>query len=158
VPLLVVLVALGSLLGPPPPAAPRHDLVVAAHVLHGWDARREAAWAAADPVALRSLYTRGSQAGAADVRLLRAYLVRGHVVRHIVTQVFALRVLHHDRTHVSLRVVDRVAGGLVADGTRTRQLGTTTPVVRVVELRLVTGVWKVEEVSARARVPRRAPP
>ena len=137
---------------------PRSDLVVASQVLHGWDARREAAWASADPAALRSLYVRGSGAGAADVRLLRAYDARGLVVRRIVTQVFALRVLHHDAAHLSLRVVDRVAGGVVRDSTRTRALGTTRPVVRVVVLRRVAGVWKVAEVSARARALRRAPP
>ena len=42
------------------------DLVAASEVLHGWDARREAAWASVDPATLRSLYVRGSAAGAAD--------------------------------------------------------------------------------------------
>jgi hypothetical protein len=167
--LLVALFALGSLLSPPQPAEDRDDLVAASTILHAWDGRRESAWAASDAGALRSLYVRGSSAGAADVRLLRAYGARRLVVRRIVTQVFTLRVLHRDSMHLTLRVVDRVAGGVVAtlgslrkdevlsrralDTTRprdtTRPLGTTRPVVRVVVLRRVGRDWKVAEVSAR---------
>jgi hypothetical protein len=149
---LAVLFTLGSLLSPPQPGEPRVDLMAASTVLHAWDARRESAWAASDAGALRSLYVRGSAAGAADVRLLRAYDARGLVVRRIVTQVFALRVLRRDSTHLTLRVVDRVAGGVVGGvvgGRRTRPLGTTGPVVRVVVLRRVAREWKVGEVSPK---------
>jgi hypothetical protein len=146
---LAALFALGSLLSPPRPAESGDDLLACSTVLHAWDARRESAWAASDAGALRSLYVRGSSAGAADVRLLRAYDARALVVRRIVTQVFALRVLHRDPTHLTLRVVDRVAGGVVRDGRQTRPLGTTRPVVRVVVLRRVAREWKVAEVSAK---------
>jgi hypothetical protein len=146
---LAALFTVGSLLSPPQPAEPRGDLMAASTVLHAWDARRESAWAASDAGALRSLYVRGSSAGAADVRLLRAYDARGLVVRRIVTQVFALHVLHRDSTHLALRVVDRVAGGVLRDERQTRPLGTTRPVVRVVVLRRVDRDWKVAEVSAK---------
>ncbi len=91
--------------------------MTASRVLHAWDARREAAWAASDP-AMRcaALYVPGSAAATADVRLLRAYGERRLVVRRIVTQVFALRVLHLDRRVLRLWVVDRVAGGVVLRG------------------------------------------
>jgi hypothetical protein len=143
------LFALGSLLNPPQPAVSRDDLLAASAVLHAWDARRESAWAASDAGALRSLYVRGSSAGAADVRLLRAYDARALVVRRIVTQVFALHVLDRDPAHLKLQVVDRVAGGVVRDGRQTRPLGTTRPMVRVVVLRRVARDWRVVEVSAK---------
>jgi hypothetical protein len=145
---LAALVTVGSLLSAPQPVESR-DLLAASTVLHAWDARRESAWAASDTGALGSLYVRGSSTGAADVRLLRAYGARGLVVRRIVTQVFAVRVLHRGSTRMSLRVVDRVAGGLVRDGRQTRPLGTTRPVVRVIVLRRVAREWKVAEVSAK---------
>jgi hypothetical protein len=155
---LAALIALGSLMVPPQQVEPRGDLVAASAILHAWDARREAAWAASDTRALRSLYLRGSTAGAADVRLLRAYGDRGLVVRRIVTQVFALRVLRRDSTHLTVWVVDRVAGGVVDDGRRTAPLGTTKPVLRVVVLSRVAHGWRVAQVSARGQAPRRAPP
>ena len=77
-------------------SSPRADLVDALEVLHAWDTRRARAWAEADADALRALYVRGSAAGRADVRLLRAYAARGLVVRRLVTQVFAVRVLRSD--------------------------------------------------------------
>ncbi len=132
-------------------------------MLHAWDARREAAWASSDPAALRALYVPGSSAARSDVRLLRDYTRHRLVVRRIVTQVFALKVLQRDSAHLAVRVVDRVAGGVVATlGSlrkdevlsrraldTTRPLGTTRPVVRVVVLRRVGRDWKVAEVSAR---------
>src|SRR4051794_14158665 len=91
VPLLVALV-----LPVPAEAAPRPGLLAALDVLHGWDDRRAEAWAGADESALRSLYLPGSAAGQADVGMLRAYEQRGVVVRRLVTQVFAVRVLRRD--------------------------------------------------------------
>jgi hypothetical protein len=120
----------------------------ASEVLHTWDAGREAAWASSDPVALRSLYAPGSSAARSDVRLLGEYTRRRLVVRRIVTQVFALRVLHADRRHLRLRVVDRVAGGEVSG----RPLGRTPPKARVIALRRSGGSWVV--VSVRGRGPR----
>ena len=124
-------------------------VLTASSVLHSWDDRREAAWAASDPAALRALYVAGSSAARADVRLLRGYSRRGLVVRRIETQVFALRVLSADARHLRLRVVDRVAGGEVSG----RALGTTRPETRVITFRRAGTTWQV--VSVTARGPRR---
>jgi hypothetical protein len=163
--LLATLLALGSAQTPQQPVERSRDLLAASSVLHAWDARREAAWAFSDPAALRALYVPGSSAARSDVRLLRDYTRHRLVVRRIVTQVFALKVLQRDSAHLTVRVVDRVAGGLVATLTlgslrkdevlsrraldTTSPLGTTRPVVRVVVLRRVGRDWKVAEVSAR---------
>lgn len=136
--------------------ARRPGLVEALVVLHGWDARRSRAWAAGDAQALGSLYVRGSAAGRADVRLLRAYGARGVVVRRIQTQVFAVRVLHRDIRTLGLRVFDRVAGGeLVLDGHATA-LRSSRPVTRNIEFRRVTGEWRVVAISDSGRGPRAA--
>ena len=76
---MLALPALLLALMPPVPssAAPREDLTQALEVLHAWDAAREEAWAASDPVALRALYVKRSGAGRADLRLLRDYAARG---------------------------------------------------------------------------------
>ncbi len=123
-----------------------------ATVLHQWDARREAAWASSDEQALRSLYVPGSVAGRRDVRLLRAYDARGLVVRRIVTQVLELQTLEASSRGVRIRVVDRVAGGVVDD----RQLGTTAPAAHVIEFRRVGTAWRV--VSVTETGPRSARP
>ena len=145
--LLVALVSALSLAHPARPAQvdQGRDLLTASKVLHAWDARREAAWAASDPVALGSLYVRGSVAARRDERLLREYDERRLVVRRIVTQVLALRVLHADGRHLRLRVVDRVAGGIVDD----RPLGTTRPKTRVISFRRSGATWQVVSVTAR---------
>lgn len=146
--ILVVVPLLVALVLPAPAAAtPRADVGHALEVLHAWDARRAAAWAGSDVDALRSLYVSGSGAGRVDARLLRSYQARGFVVRRLVTQVFAVRVLHRDPKSLRLRVFDRVAGGrLIGDG-RARPLPSTPPAVRTLELRLVSGRWRVESVS-----------
>ena len=157
--ILVVVPLVVALAGPAPAAAaPRADLASALEVLHSWDARRADAWAATDVVALRSLYVRGSGAGRADVRLLRAYEARGFVVRRLVTQVFAVRVLHGNATALRLRVFDRVAGGeVLEDGGRVR-LRSSPPVTRTITFRLDAGAWRVAEVSGSGRGPRGAQP
>lgn len=152
---LLVGPVLGALvvLGPPPTttpalaatAAPDRELVSALGVLRGWDARRSAAWRAADPVALRSLYAHGSRAGAADVRLLRAYDDHGLVVRHLWTQVFAVRVLRRTPDTWRLRVFDRVAGGVAERAGTPVPLPSTRPATRDVDLRRERGSWVVVE-------------
>lgn len=144
--LVVVPLLVGLALPVPAAATPRADLVGALEVLHAWDASRAEAWADSDAVALGSLYVRGSDAGLADVRLLRSYEARGDVVRRLVTQVFAVTVLHHDRSTLRLRVFDRVAGGEVVHEGRTKVLSSTSPAVRTVAFRSVSGVWRVEAV------------
>ncbi len=128
-------------------AAPRTDLASALEVLHAWDARRAEAWAASDGGALRALYVRGSRAGSADARLLGAYEARGVVVRRLVTQVFAVRLLRHDASTLRLRVFDRVAGGETVRDGHTQALPSSLPATRVVTFRLVRGSWLVEGIS-----------
>jgi hypothetical protein len=164
---LAALSLLASVLGPGPVVpvvhtvtgaveAPRADLVEALAVLHAWDGRRARAWASVDSAALRSLYVPGSGAGRADLRLLRSYAARGIVVRRIVTQVFAVRVVRSDASAMRLRVFDRVAGGEVARGGRVVALSSSEPVTRVIELRPGPTGWQVVSVSGSGRGPRAA--
>lgn len=131
---------------PSPGVDQRADLVVGLEVLREWDARRARAWAVGDELALRSLYVRGSAAGEADVGLLRSYAERRVVVRRLVTQVFAVRVLRRDATTVRLQVFDRVAGGEVVRRGRPARLRSGPPATRDVELRLVGRSWRVATV------------
>ena len=108
-------------------------------MLHEWDVRRARAWARTDPDALRALYVRGSGAGRADVRLLRAYRARGLVVRRLVTQVFAVRVLRSDGSALQVRVFDRVAGGEVLDHGEVKPLRSSPPATRTITFRRDAG-------------------
>ena len=144
--------------GVEPGATRRTELVQALDVLHTWDASRARAWADSDTEALRSLYVRGSAAGRADVRLLRAYRARGLVVRRLVTQVFAATVRHSDTSVVLLEVSDRVAGGVVRGHSRATVLPSSLPVTRTIELRRGTDGWRVAAVSDSGRGPRAARP
>ncbi len=162
IPLLVPLSFVGSLDSAREPlvahtvSSPRDGLGDALEVLHTWDRRRALAWAEVDASALRALYVRGSGAGYADVRLLRAYAARGLVVRRIVTQLFAVKVLRSDRSVVRLRVFDRVAGGEVVQDGHSVALRSSRPVTRQIEFRLVSGSWRVSGISDSGRAPRAA--
>jgi len=130
-------------------------------VLHAWDGRREAAWRSSDARTLRALYLPRSSAAGADVRLLRAYTARGLVVRRIRTQVFSVRVLRSGPGGFTLRVVDRVAAGLVASSGGVRRLPSTAPLTRTITFRRTGGRWlvaSVRSVSDSVRDPRAAPP
>jgi hypothetical protein len=140
------------------PTTTRSELVHALEVLHEWDVRRARAWARDDLVALRALYVRGSGAGRADVRLLRAYRARGLVVRRLVTQVFAVRVLRSDRSALQVRVFDRVAGGEVLDRGAVAPLRSSRPVTRTITFRLESGSWRVSTISGSGRGPRAGSP
>ena len=149
----VMMAALILLLGPSAPSAgaaaelPRASVTEALDVLHGWDARRARAWAQADADALRSLYLPGSSAARSDVQLLRSYEARGLVVRRMVTQVFGIRVLRRQPGRLTIRVLDRVAGGRVDDGDRVLALPSSRPTARRIELWRVQGTWKVSAVG-----------
>jgi hypothetical protein len=144
-----VLLICALLVGAPSPAVP--DVRQALAVLHAWDARRAAAWAAGDEGAVRALYVPRSRAAATDTALLRAYAARGLVVTRIDVQVFGARVLAGGPGHLQLAVLDRVAGGEVRSGDRTAPLAPTEPVRRVVVLRRDTGAWRVVSLSAPDR-------
>ncbi|HEX2894617.1 MAG TPA: hypothetical protein VHO29_11515 [Marmoricola sp.] len=120
-------------------------------VLHDWDVRRAAAWAAGDPVALRRLYTSGSAAGDSDVALLRRYVARGLVVRDLSMQVLRARVLVRRPRRLELEVTDRLAAavaGRSGDVRSVRRLPESTVSTHLVVLRRPVRVWLVARVSA----------
>jgi hypothetical protein len=146
--LIALLSGLAAPSGPAAASAPaRTDVVTALSVLHDWDDRRAVAWARSDAAELSSLYVPGSAAGRADVRLLRSYTARGLVVRRLETQVFGVRVVHRSSRRVVLRVLDRVAGGVVEEAGRETPLPSTRPVVRRVELLRGAEDWQVASVT-----------
>ena len=132
----------------PVAAAAREGRAVA--VLHDWDVRRAAAWAAGDADRLAALYTAGSSAGAADVALLRRYAARGLVVRGLRMQLLRTRVLVQRPRLLELEVTDRLARAVAAlpsDPGRVRRLPVDTATTRVLVLRRVGDEWLVARVS-----------
>jgi hypothetical protein len=117
-------------------------------VLHDWDRSRARAWAAGDPAALRRLYADGSGAGLADARLLRRYVARGLVVRRMVMQVLAVRVLESGPRRIRMVVTDRLAGGVAVGGDRQLRLPGDTASTRTLELRRVAGEWRMVAVRS----------
>jgi hypothetical protein len=117
-------------------------------VLHDWDARRAAAWSAGDLHALARLYTARSAAGDADVALLRRYVGRGLRVRQMQMQVLGARVLVVRRRAITLEVVDRLAGAIVDAGGARRRLPGDVATTHRLELRLVGGRWRMDQVAA----------
>lgn len=119
----------------------------ALRVLHRWDARRARAYASGDAATLRSLYLPGSQAAAADVRVLRAYAARGLRVRGIRMQVLEVRVLAHRPGLWRLRVTDRLhhAVAVGPDGRRVA-LPHADASTHDIVLRRDRGVWRVAAV------------
>jgi len=118
----------------------------AAAVLHRWDAARAAAWAGGDVAELRSLYTPGSAAGRADVRLLRRYAARGLAVDGLRTQVFHIGVLDRGRGRLVLQVVDRIAGGVAVGRAGCRPLPRDRADRRTITFRRTDGRWLVSDV------------
>ncbi|MBA2953174.1 hypothetical protein GON03_02545 [Nocardioides sp. MAH-18] len=110
--------------------------VSAAAVLHDWDDRRAAAWAAVDAAALRSLYVPGSAAGRADVRLLRQWGARGSRVREMQMQLRCVAVLPARHGRLVLVVTDRVVGA-----------GADRPSTWRLALRRVGEEWRMAQVS-----------
>lgn len=127
-----------------PPQA-RDELGTATAVLASWDARRAAAWAADDPVALRSLYASRSRAAAADLRLLARWRDAGWRVSDLRSQVLAVAVVRATDDRLLLRVVDRVAGGRVVEraGGGSTTLPGTSATARLVDLRRRGPTWQV---------------
>lgn len=120
-------------------------------VLHAWDVRRAAAWAAGDPDALRRLYTSRSAAGESDVALLRRYVARGLVVRDLRMQVLRTRVLVSRPRRLELEVTDRVAAavaGRPGDLRSVRRLPESAASTHLVVLRRPADAWLVARVSA----------
>jgi hypothetical protein len=119
----------------------------AARVLEAWDRRRAAAYATGSPLALRAAYMRGSQAGRADLALLRAYRDRGWRVLGMHTQVLALAVVDHGPALWRLRVTDRLIGAIAVRPGERVPLPRDRPSRRVVTLtRAADGRWQVAAV------------
>ena len=135
---------LAALLGLGAPADPATPTPVA--VLHEWDQRRAAAWAADDLADLRRLYARGSTAGAADVAMLRAWHERGLRVEAMRMQVLSVSVRARTQGRLVLRVTDRLAAGVaVGDGVR-RPLPRDGASTRRLVLVRVAGEWRMAQV------------
>jgi hypothetical protein len=135
-----VVAAAPAAAGPDLPADP-------AAVLHRWDERRSAAWAAGDLRALGRLYVAGSAAGRADVAMLRAWRARGLRVEALEVQVLRVDVRRRVQRRVALVVTDRLVGATaVGPGVR-EPLPTDRPSTRRVVLRRLAGQWRVAAVS-----------
>jgi hypothetical protein len=119
----------------------------AAKALQAWDRRRATAYATGSAAALRAAYVPGSRAGAADLALLRSYLVRGWRVVGMRTQVLALTVLAHGPRRWRLRVTDRLAAAVAVRPGRRVRLPRDRASTHVVTLaRDADGRWRVAAV------------
>ena len=104
-------------------------------------------WATGDVQALADLYTARSAAGRADVELLTAYLHRGLRVTGLRMQVFAVRVLGHQRRRWLLLVTDRLARAVAVGAGGAVTLPRDTAAARVIDLvRGPDGHWRVAAV------------
>ena len=110
-------------------------------VLAGWDSRRSQAWAEGDVAALRKLYVADSRTGRADARMLAAYVDRGLRVEGLTTQVLALEVIDEGDDELTVRVTDRIVGGVVTGDAGGTPLPRDRPTTRTLALRRVSGVW-----------------
>jgi hypothetical protein len=115
-------------------------------VLHAWDRRRSAAWAAGDPAALSLLYTRRSQTGARDVRRLERWRERGLRVVGLRQQVAALRLRRRSPGMLCLVVTDRTVEGVASGPARHTALPRSAWSTHRITLRHVHGAWRVVEV------------
>jgi hypothetical protein len=113
-------------------------------VLREWDRRRAAAWAAGDPIALRSLYAPRSAAGERDVTRLSRWLDRDLRIRRLETQLLKVRVLEERRDVVRLAVTDRIARAETSSGLR---LPADDASSWRITLRRVRGEWRVASVT-----------
>lgn len=115
-------------------------------VLHEWDQRRERAYAGQDARALAALYVPGSTAARSDVRVLGEYSRRGMRIDRLHTQIFSVRVLANETGVLRLRVVDRVAGGVITGRERCLRLPRGHASERTIELRRFDDGWRVASV------------
>ncbi|QSR30863.1 hypothetical protein CFI00_10230 [Nocardioides sp. S5] len=147
--------------GPPGPAAARSsearpsevqgsEPTSASAILAAWDARRSAAWSAADVETLAGLYTAGSRTGAADIRLLRHYRDRGLTVEGLTTQLLAVVVVQRAPRRLVLDVTDRLVAGRAVGGTRAVALPTDRASTRRVVLVRPGRTWLVAKARDQA--------
>lgn len=137
-----------ALLGSTPPVSPAAPQTTSpAQVLHTWDERRSAAWAAGDPVALARLYRPGAAAGAADLAMLRAWQARGLRVEDLRMQLLAVETRHRTPGRLVLVVSDRLASGVAVGAGVRRPLPRDTVTTRRLVLVRVAGEWRVAQAS-----------
>lgn len=110
--------------------------VAAASVLHDWDDRRAAAWAAGDAGVLRSLYAPESSAGRDDVRLLRRWTDHGARARGMQMQLRCVAVRAASHRRLVLVVADRLVG-----------VGADRPSTWLLVLTRDRGEWRMAQVS-----------
>ena len=110
---------------PTPAPATASDLALA--VLHDWDTRRSDAYAEGSVERLRDLYVPGSAAGAADVRLLQRYRSHGLRVTGLRVQVLGLAVTEREADRWTVRLTDRLAGGVAVHASEHASQGTPLP-------------------------------
>ena len=123
----------------------------ALNVLHEWDQRRAAAYATGSVRRLRELYVPGSEAGSADLRVLRAYQGRHLRVTGMRMQVLGLAVLRTRPGDWRLRVTDRLVGATaVGAGGRLRLPRDRASTHVVTLMRGADGRWCVASVADAA--------
>lgn len=127
------------------PAVPGRSPVA---LLHAWDRRRAAAWAAGDAHALRSLYVAGSAAGARDLAMLRSWSARGLTVEPLDVQVLAGEVVARGPGRVTFVVTERLARAEARSGSRVWLLPRGQAGTRRVTMWRVAGRWRVASVAA----------
>ena len=115
-------------------------------LLREWDHRRSQAWAEGDAEELAGLYTPGSRSGRHDRAMLAIYTAKGLRVMGLQMQVLDASLRSWTPGHITLEVTDR-ATGAQAVGHKVRiPLPRDCPSTRVISLRRVAGVWRVDEV------------
>ena len=119
----------------------------AMQILADWDAKRAAAYAAADQRALAGLYLSGSRTGDADVHLLEKYADRGLRVEGMATQMLTFDVIRHDSGRLVVDVTDRVVGAVAVGHGHRVKLPADRADRRRVSLVRRGGRWLVAEVT-----------
>jgi hypothetical protein len=117
-------------------------------VLHAWDQRRAAAWAAGDVSGLRALYTERSTAGERDAARLTQWLERGLRVRKMQTQVLRAQVLEKRPGVLALSVTDRIVRAVATGRGQAVPLPADSPSAWRITMRRVRGEWRVASVYA----------
>lgn len=125
----------------------RADEPAAIRIYRTWQRRRERAWAAGDPDALRALYV-APAVGRADVRLLRGWLDHGVAGVDLSHQLLSYEVLRESERRVRLRVTQRLARSVARSDGLHRPLPRGGAHVQEVVLRRSGEQWLVARVRA----------
>jgi hypothetical protein len=118
-------------------------------VLHRWDRRRAAAWAAGDPVALARLYVGGSRTGRRDIHELQRWRERGLRVIGLREQVASLALRRRSAGHLAVVVTERTVDAVAVGGPYRLGLPRSAWETHRVTLRLVHRTWRVVEARAQ---------